>query len=347
MIRRVVLTLVCCGCIAPADAAEMLIPRGSVWRYIDDGSDQPAGWRTAGFAPAWKEGGAPLGFRDDERLAGGTVIEEHGRTTYFRHPFDITPEQLGRIRGLRLRVRRSAGVLVFLNDVEIWRYGIDPGPVGPDERGRANGDQDHFYEWHVGAGHLRPGNNVLAVRAHKSDKKSIGMIFDLELEALHDEIEVWRGPYLQRCTVDGVTVRFRTGIPVAPILRYGPSPDRLDRELRGPETRDHELVLNGLDPTTRYYYAIDAEGRTIAGGDANHFFATHPRPGQSQPLRIWLIGDSGEGQFSGAPAVLESFMTYSPEAPSVWVTVGDNAYRSGTDEGSSALCVARNERPNS
>src|ERR1051325_10692648 len=38
-----------------ATSASLLLPRGSLWRYLDDGSDQGEGWRAEGYDDTgWK-----------------------------------------------------------------------------------------------------------------------------------------------------------------------------------------------------------------------------------------------------------------------------------------------------
>src|SRR5262245_23385116 len=75
-------------------SATLLIPRGSAWRYRDDGSDQGTAWRTPAFSDtAWKMGPAQLGYGDGDEA---TVVSFGGNpsarfiTTYFRRSFVVT-----------------------------------------------------------------------------------------------------------------------------------------------------------------------------------------------------------------------------------------------------------------
>ena len=50
-------------------SATLLVPRGSAWRYLDDGSDQGTAWRATTFVDtAWKMGAAQLGYFDRRQV---------------------------------------------------------------------------------------------------------------------------------------------------------------------------------------------------------------------------------------------------------------------------------------
>jgi len=112
-----------------------------------------------------------------------------------------------------------------------------------------------------------------------------------------------RGPYLQLATADSITIVWRTVGATKPIVRYGAKPDALARLDDTVVMRTHlnrvadgivqyETRLTGLEPLTKYYYAVYDGDRRLAGGDAEHFFVTYPRPGQAAPLRFATYGDS-------------------------------------------------------
>jgi hypothetical protein len=56
--------------------------------------------------------------------------------------------------------------------------------------------------------------------------------------------------------------------------------------------RDHEVRIGGLDPGSRYYYAIGSRETQLASGPS-YFFET--APASAEPTRIWVLGDSGTG----------------------------------------------------
>jgi hypothetical protein len=312
-------------------AEEVLVPKQSVWSYLDDGSDQGTVWRESDFVESWPTGPAELGFGDGQAGAEGTVLEDVGMTCYFRHAFELDDDRFRRIQALRLGVRRDDGAIVYLNGHEIYRLGVDPGPTGFDDDGSTTYSESHFYRWYLSAEHLRAGTNVVAVEMHKANLRDDDLSFDLELVGTTGEVEIWRGPYLQRGTPHGATIRFSTNVPVTPILRYGRSLSAFAEERTGVRGTDHTFVLDGLVPDTRYFYAVEVAGQVLVGGDEDHRFRTHPEPGTRRPARIWVIGDSGDGLFSKADPVLASYLALTGSRETdVWLLLGDNAYKNGT-----------------
>ncbi|MEZ5301733.1 MAG: lamin tail domain-containing protein [Verrucomicrobiales bacterium] len=78
---------------------QILSPRKSNWKYLDNGSDQGTAWRQPGFNDSgWQQGDAELGYGDEARQ---TTIASYGPnagnkylTTYFRRTFTIAIPRL-------------------------------------------------------------------------------------------------------------------------------------------------------------------------------------------------------------------------------------------------------------
>ncbi|HZM70441.1 MAG TPA: metallophosphoesterase [Candidatus Cryosericum sp.] len=142
---------------------------------------------------------------------------------------------------------------------------------------------------------------------------------------------ITRGPYLQRGTAEEIVVRWRTDQLADSLVRYGTAPDDLRFEARDARLlRNHEMTLQGLEPETRYYYAVGSSTGTLAGG-VGLSFATAPRPGTRRSVRIWSIGDSGTAN-EAARRVRDSYLGVAGgRLPEVWLMLGDNAYPDGTD----------------
>jgi hypothetical protein len=70
-----------------------LIQSGSVWKYLDNGSDQGALWRAPSFNDGtWASGTAQLGYGDGDEsttLSYGADPNNKYITTYFRRSFNI------------------------------------------------------------------------------------------------------------------------------------------------------------------------------------------------------------------------------------------------------------------
>jgi hypothetical protein len=144
-----------------------------------------------------------------------------------------------------------------------------------------------------------------------------------------------RGPYLQNGTPDAVTIRWRTNEATTSKLWYGTSLAALDQTATDSNLRiNHRIRVSGLTPARRYYYQIGTTDETIlAGGDANHFFVTSPNVGSTEPVRIWVLGDSGTAN-DDARSVKDAYLELAAneEQADIWLMLGDNAYDDGTDQ---------------
>jgi hypothetical protein len=143
---------------------------------------------------------------------------------------------------------------------------------------------------------------------------------------------VVRGPYLQLGTPDGVIVRWRTDVSTDSRVLYGDAPGNLLQAVNDPTSgTDHEVALTGLDPGTAYYYAVGTSTAVLAGADVDHLFVTAPGTGSVQPVRIWVLGDSGTAD-ANAAAVRDAYLGFNAGARTDLVLMlGDNAYDDGTD----------------
>ena len=167
-----------------------------------------------------------------------------------------------------------------------------------------------------------------------------------------------RGPYLQLSTPSSVSIIWRTDAESQPTVRYGLDPRSLDQSLpaasilvrrvpkegeapgnlslhSSPEgTVQYDATLTGLKTGTTYYYAIGNGETTLAGGDAEHHFRTHPEPGEVKPVRIWVVGDSGTADARQAAVyqAMQDHVTKQKHPLDLYLHVGDMAYPSGTDD---------------
>ncbi len=68
-----------------------------------------------------------------------------------------------------------------------------------------------------------------------------------------------RGPYLQMGTTNSMMIRWRTDQPVAGVVNFGKSPDKLNKQAKATGTlTEHVVVLTNLMPDTKYYYSLGA-----------------------------------------------------------------------------------------
>lgn len=314
-----------------------LVPRGSVWKYLDNGGDQGTAWRGLFFDDSgWAAGAAQLGYGDSDE----TTIVSYGPdannkyiTTYFRRAFTVdNPAAWTR---LRLRVLRDDGAVVYLNGFEVARPNMPGGTITYQTRAVAavgDSDEDRFFDFTLPPSVLLVGNNVLAVEVHQQSPTSSDVSFDLELLATNAAAFVVRGPYLQTMTPVSVVVRWRTDLATDSRVRCGDAPDNLTQIVSDAAvTTEHELSLVGLQPATTYYYAVGSSAEILAGGDADHVFRAMPAAGPLGALRVWAIGDSGTADIFAAN-VRDAYDAFAGgQATDLWLMLGDNAYDDGQD----------------
>ncbi len=161
-----------------------VIPTGSVWKYLDNGTDPGTNWIQMAFDDsAWQSGPAQLGYGDGDEATvvgyGGVATNKH-LTTYFRHTFVLT--NAASFVDLTVRVLRDDGAVVYLNGAEIFRDNMPAnGPILFTTRASSTVEDNNFYGTNVDLSLLRDGANVLAVEIHQSVPTSSDISFDLEL----------------------------------------------------------------------------------------------------------------------------------------------------------------------
>ncbi|MBE0535750.1 MAG: lamin tail domain-containing protein [Phycisphaerae bacterium] len=161
--------------------SDVIVPAGSRWRYLDNGTDQGTAWRQIGFSDgAWKEGSAELGYGDNDESPDGKVNDGNGLgpyggryvTTYFRHTFEVA--DASQYTGLEIKLLRDDGASVYLNGTEVARSNL-PGVLGDSTvtyLTRASSvvgsaDERTFYSFYADSQLLNNGTNVIAAEVHQ------------------------------------------------------------------------------------------------------------------------------------------------------------------------------------
>jgi len=330
------LALCALGATALAQTDQLVAP-GATWSYLDDGSDQGSAWTGLSFDDSgWASGPAQLGYGDGDEA---TVVDfgpdpnDKYVTTWFRREFAVADASA--YVALTVRLLRDDGAVVHLNGHEIARSNLPAGPIDyrtPAISTVSGAAEDAFFALHVTATWLVSGTNVLAVEIHQQSGQSSDISLDLEL-AGHRSPVLTRGPYLQVGTDASVRVRWRTAPATESRVWYGLGPDSLSMTVSDPgPTSEHELKLAGLAPDTKYYYGVGTTSSVLSGADLDHFFVTHPAPGERRPFRAWVLGDSGTAS-AQARSVRDAYYAFTGETHTdLWLMLGDNAYADGTDE---------------
>ncbi len=108
--------------------------KGSVWKYLDDGSDQGTAWKEVGFDDSgWESGPAILGYGTIGAGTISTTLSYGGNssnkyaTTYFRSTFDYTP--IGDETGFVFDVLVDDGAIIYINGAEVLRINMPSGAV--------------------------------------------------------------------------------------------------------------------------------------------------------------------------------------------------------------------------
>jgi tetratricopeptide (TPR) repeat protein len=319
------------------DGEVALVPRGAIWRYLDDGSNQGAAWRQPAFNDAaWASGRAQLGYGDgDEATIVGYGPDPLNKyvTTYFRHAFQVRDRSV--FPAARLLLQLDDGAVVYLNGTEVARRNLPAGAIAHTTLATtvvAGAAENTFLSIPIDAVHLVNGTNVLAVEIHQVDPASSDISFDVELRAGDGAPIVTRGPYLQRGAPNAAVLRWRTSVATPTVVWVGPDPNNLLPVFFDATQRwHHEAALAGLAPDTAYHYAIGEPSGVIAGGDGAHTFRTPPAAGTDKPVRVWAIGDSGTAN-AAARAVRDAYLGFTgARGTDVWLMLGDNAYNFGTE----------------
>lgn len=171
-----------------------ILPAGSVWKYLDNGSNQGTAWRTTTFNDqSWAFGPAQLGYGEGDEatvVSYGPDAANKYRTTYFRTAFTV--DDVSKIAGVTVRLKRDDGAIVYLNSTptntnEIIRSNMNAGTVDylTAASQAAPDDGQTFTDFTtIPVSYLKNGQNILAVEIHQNVGNSSDLSFDLELAVL-------------------------------------------------------------------------------------------------------------------------------------------------------------------
>ena len=342
--------------VSAVNADVILVPAGAAWKYLDNGQT-PANWQVPVYNDSdlpWQTGLAELGYNtDNTEPREATVIGYGGNTgakyitSYFRHTFNVANK--GVFTGLKLRLLRDDGAVVYLNGNEVIRSNMPSGTITANTLAPVavgGTDEAKFFEFSLGNA-LVDGSNVIAVEVHQQAATSSDVSFNLELIGLDGAPTVTRGPYLQNAATSpppqpatpplpppasAISIRWRTSLATTSKVWWGTAADQLTATAENSAlTTEHEIRISSLLPHQQYFYAIGSEAGALGSGP-DYRFVTPPVPGSSeQPIRVWVLGDSGTAN-ANAAAVRNAYSTFTgTTATNLWLMLGDNAYNNGTD----------------
>ena len=159
--------------------AEVLLKRGSDWRYFK-GSQTPGDWRAADFDDsAWPSGAAPFRYGDGQ---GGTVLADMPRrysTVYLRRTFEA--RNVSRFSVLDLLVNFDDGFLVWINGKLVT--GANPPRSAASQLASGTHESGQFepFEIRDPGFFLKNGTNTIVVQGFNLSLTSSDFLIDVEL----------------------------------------------------------------------------------------------------------------------------------------------------------------------
>jgi len=172
--------------VAGGSGWEIISPARSVWKYLDNGSNQGTNWRQPAFNDSsWSTGQAELGYGDNDeptRVNYGPNANNKYPTTYFRRSFYVT--NATSFSSLQLGMIRDDGAVIYLNGIEVWRTNMPAGTIAYNTYATTSIEEPNERIWHTASIPLNTlvnGQNVLAVELHQATANNADISFELEL----------------------------------------------------------------------------------------------------------------------------------------------------------------------
>ena len=139
-----------------------------------------------------------------------------------------------------------------------------------------------------------------------------------------------RDAYVMRVGTDEATVLWKTATNSSGQVRVFPPNSDPAIVVDSSPGLLHEVRVTGLSPDTEYSYEVFSDGVREAAGPS-YFFRTAPPVGSREALRLWVVGDSGNGSSAQARVRDAMLASTGPDIPDLFLHVGDMAYSSGTE----------------
>ncbi len=171
-----------------------LIFAGSVWKFLDNGSNQGTNFAQPAYNDtAWASGPAELGYSNSPvtMVSFGPNAGAKYITTYFRQWFAAPTGVV--ITNLEFRLKRDDGAVVWLNGRELYRSNMPPtGAISyttPASASVGGADESTFFPTSLRVTNALAATNVLAVEVHQNAGDSSDLSFDLELTGVGYQVQ--------------------------------------------------------------------------------------------------------------------------------------------------------------
>lgn len=312
-----------------------LIRIGQSWRSfkgLSEPSDSSSAWRQIVFDDTQWESGIS-GFSGS--FGGGATVftDMPGRysSVYLRKEFTVL--QPDTVKWLTLRIDYNDGFIGFLNGHEVVRRNM-PGEAGDSVPTNAFALSVHWLaqteeiDLTAFAPLLVEGENVFAIQAHNAS------LFDFDFAVVPELLANFvRGPFVQGASTNSINVIWKTPVHATSIINYGKTPSLGEMAMSSNMVTNHVARLDGLEPTTLYYYQVasSADGKT-----ARSPVQTFSTFAMSGPLTFAVIGDTG----TGLRAQHEIATVIRNAQPDLVLHAGDVVYPSFLDVLADARCLS-------
>jgi hypothetical protein len=173
-----------------ASTETKIIPRGSDWKYFDQGVDLGTSWHSVGYNDAsWATGKAILGYNttansrlENTTISYGPSTSSKYRTTYFRKTIHIADTSaFGKI-GLNLLL--DDGAVIYINGVEAVRQNMPGGTITYNTFANVTVGTATWYFLPIDKTLLQNGINEFSAEVHQVTAGSSDKYFEFELTEL-------------------------------------------------------------------------------------------------------------------------------------------------------------------
>jgi predicted phosphodiesterase len=147
----------------------------------------------------------------------------------------------------------------------------------------------------------------------------------LSVVAYDSYLFIQRQPYLQMLTQNSIVIKWQSDTSEIGCVRYGDDKEVCEKE----PTSYHHITLTGLTPSTAYPYQVISPSMSIDNN--GRFFKTLDNKSVDMQT-IWVIGDSGKKGKDQDNVLNSMHHVKGDEKLDMWLLLGDNAYRSGTQK---------------
>jgi predicted phosphodiesterase len=268
-----------------------------------------------------REWGGIIGvIQDNGDREKGWVLGYNESSFYFGLSTEGADDGDGKMTYLIAKTRYSLGKLYYLtatydgNNTEIYVNGkmentttTQSGNIlYPDTAPYVLGayqDADEFYPHHGRIRDIKVFGHAAAaewVTKEFADNESLSTE---EWNDIEPSFELLVEPYLQFATKTSITVMWQTSLEASSIVHYGPT-IACDQAIEGNTSGIHEVVIEGLEPETQYFYRV--ESKSVAGTSYFSEPATFKTAvNEETPFAFAVISDTqGNPKVSGELAKL-------------------------------------------